>query len=404
MQDFNFDNYRGYLILLDVLDRSPDLTKYHESLTRNSKTFFYEEGGSRLSSYKIGQSNYLDETVYVFSQPYFLNGRFILSFTRLKKRFFEDFFSKNPVLFEWWQTKKELLWYIHDNNFFGQNVNSIFYNNIGEKYSTINNPYFIYLECIQEQNIQDDIAIDNLHGHKTLWAQINNTLVIKPIEKGLWEALYFISTFKSDESDHTFQISGDIYFVLKSYVCYHLLNYHIVSMSKFDSNISMAKKTVGESDYAKIADCIYTFNESFSNFTITNLEIVTELPQIKSHNRYFSKRIKESNIRCNPPLTNPEYQLFNRLRDGLQSKIGILEHESAVLKISFDSLMGQIKNKFDQVSTCINIELQKKVTKLTLIMTILTVVLALESKFVRELYRILLDFFVCLKNWLITSG
>lgn len=403
MQNFNFNDYRAYFILVDNLDKNPDLTKYHESLTRNSKNFFYEEGSSKLASYKIKESKYLNPTVYIFSQLHFLNGRLIISFVRFKKAFLEEFSSNNPVSFEWWKIKKELLWNVHLSNFFGENVNSIFNDEIGEKYSVIHNPYFIYLECTQEPSIQDNVT-DRLHCHKKLWARINDTLVVKPVEKGLWESLYFLSAFRTEEFDNTFHISGDIYLILTSYACYHLLNYRTVSLSKFDSNISKAKKIVGESDYDKIADFIYTLNESFGNFITIYLEIMTELPQIKSHNRNFLKRVERSNIRCDPPLTNPGYQLFNRLPDDLQSKVDNLKYKSAVLNTSFDFLMGQIKNKFDQFSTLINIKLQKKVTALTLVMTALTIILALESEFIRELYRILLDFIVWLKNWLITSG
>lgn len=416
MEKFNFDDFKYYLILIDILDKKPDLKNYHSIRTNRSNygpdLCFYEGGFHKLAPLKIKDTKYLHEAIYIFCDD-FIDSRMVISFLELKIDLIEEAFSKDTSSSEWWKIKKHLLWEVNSKNFFGEDVRSIFQNSINDNYSIIKNPYFIYIEHKATTRPPEDIiipqafirsAIEKLQCHENYWAKINYTLQIKPSFADSWNCAYFINLIKSSPDEGNIYLPYHIHLVLKIFASYSLLVYRYSNLKYFETTLSFTRKILGENDYKKITSFQNSLNENFGEYSHYYLEVIKELPEISTFHHYFEKYINQSDIDYSDDI-RPSFQVFSRILHDIENKIKKVEYQVDYLNTTYNSLLNYTKEKHAYFSSCINLKLQTKVARLTYIITFLTIILALESKFIERLFLYIVEIFsISFRYWLNQTG
>lgn len=412
----NFDNYKVWLVLLDVLDKKPsfDNIRIHFPCETDMHLFFHffdtPTGYSRCDFLESKSEICGFEKIFIHVPPNFLEKRLVISFGLITlPNIMELFLAINNLKLSLSDIKKDMLWYLINNNLFGMNINTIFNNTINERKlnSVVKNPMFIYFEPIADTLLNSENAnelhdikniismfINELNCHDNLWLLLNHCLILHPIFSDFWNCQIIVNFYKCKEKieDNNIFMPMEMFNIIKQYACYHLLTYRNRQMGQSDlnnydiSNINKINKFI---EISKLQKKLLNYVGHFNHYYVS---LLNELPLVHNHQNIIFNNINSIKVEENEKHFHKGFLISERIIDDVNEEIKRAENMMQFLEKKSQLLINASRDKLNTIISFINLRLQCLMIILTAVITLLTIVLTIESNFIKKIADIINKF------------
>jgi len=407
----DYEKYDCYWILIDILNSRP-LEETNVSKFQGYKKDYYESYESNEHAALIVYNN-VNEPVQSLKladiskpgDPYFLekyirlqdvcNTSMVWSIGKISPGLMKEVFSRdyfdNITLSEY---KKNLWWSTWSQTYFGENIESIFQNTISSHLNFIKNPTFFYLnpvsaelkidEIIDDQKKLDSI-ITQMHCHPTLWDVFEYTMVLDLVHSDVFNDLLFLNLRKIDAVHGTVAFPRSLYEIAWQTIFYSWLNYQQNDLTKaLAARYDMAdmSKELG----------LRQINEIYNNMLLNHVPLAKTQNILTKHFLEVEKFQKDFSIiftdilsHQKPAKKESPYWIIRQLDHRMHTLLEQITHQQQIIEKKSNDILAILRDRLLLISTQINLRLQWSMIILTIIIALLTLVLAVSNDTLSEI-------------------
>ncbi|EMS81743.1 hypothetical protein [Desulfotignum phosphitoxidans] len=410
----NQNNYECYWILVDILSsrflkdtensKSEDYLKDYYETSNNIGLEVYTNFQSIKRSVKMAKVN--NTTDVYFSDKYILVDDFcdtslVLSIGKIKPDIMDEIFSVKFLDSQFLSTyKKNLWWTTWNENYFGENIKSIFQPKDTNKSSDrIITPTLYYLKPLSasldySSLVEDDSKIEELieqlHCHPTLWDIFEDTFIMNLIHSHLFTDILFLNLKNPITKTRSVVIPRSLYEIALQLAFSSWLDFQQNNLSKVLVNNYNIVDVAKEFKLKQISSIYDKFLINQAPLAETQNILDEYLLGVEKFQRNFITLFKYVLLPKLPERSEQHFWIIGEFHWRVLKQIEKIKHQQKLLEKKANEILSIFRDRMLLISTKINLKLQYSMIILTVIITILTLVLVLTDNTLSGIIR---DFF-----------
>lgn len=389
IKEIEIDKFRYWLVISYLFKEAPKIDNYLKKRDDSQISLCRYIGkdcyGFRSVAKICSKESY---ELYVVPENFLQNKDIVLAFVKLNREMAQNYISDTTANLD--ELRKNIFLDIKSSEIFGTDIENLL----------DSSPIFLSIEPIEEGLFtssypsEDEIenTIKMLGAHKTYWSVVFDHILASSKYFGApWEKLIVINIKNiGDRDNQDINVTDFFLSILKQATLFHLLNHrkkqlNDSALSKFD----IQNLTSGTS-LKEISVLHSNLLSALGQFYDNHILLTNELPMSKELDGYFlksygvlkdSERIKESNeIRL--------ASIMERLFEEVSKSLYETEQNLSLLSSKATTLSSYSQDRLNTEISKINLNLTKKLTWLTYVIVVLTIILVLGNVSVKTLINI----------------
>lgn len=380
-KEITLDKFRYWLVISYLFEDGPNRDNYFKK-TVDDQTLnrYIGKDCCGFTSVAMVESKESYE-LYVVPEEFLEKKNIVLAFVKLNGEMTHKYISG---------TSERYLNGLRENIFLNIKSSGIFGTDIENLLDS--SPILLYIEPIEDDlflstypsDIEIETIIKMLGAHENYWSVVFNHILASSKYFGApWERLIVINTKKIGDRDSK-DINVTYFFldILKQVTLFHLLNHRKKQLnngavSKFEiQNLILGKSL------KQISGLHSNLLSALGQFYDYQILLTNELPRSKELNSDFLKRYgklidterrKESNDIRPPSILGSLF--FGAVTKSLYE----IEQYLSILSSKAETISSYSRDKLNTEISIINLNLTKKLTVLTYVIVVLTIILVLDS-------------------------
>lgn len=386
--EITIDKFRYWIIAPYLLKKELSTRnytyKYKTSTERNLiqfSTIFYGLISNTTAALIDGKLDSIEfQKICIVPVKFSEDEHFIIAFGELDGQKAVEFVKKNSRSLEL-ELSKEFLSKIQSSDIFDNKVEPLL--------DTV--PILLYLQpkenLFGESDKIDLVSessnlINMLGAHRNHWSIIGDCLLASAVSAP-WSGLIYIDTEKIRNDNSNIYITDFFLSLIKHVTSQNLLNYRIKQLKVSDLNKIQIQSLISKKSFNQTLELHWNVLSTLGQFNDYAILITNELPILKELNNSFLKRIAEFKERNR--LAEPSYEYWKSatIIESLENDVSesLKEIEIDLVRLSSKSgiISSYSQDKINSEIAVVNINLQKEIKSLTLVMTILTILILIVT-------------------------
>ncbi len=397
-KEITIDKFRYWLIVPFLFEKTLNIDEYWRNCSEIALCRYIGEncyGFTKVAALTNNSESEGFEEIFVAPEKFIDNKNLIIAFGKLNENLVSKYINISSR-YDLWKLQHNLFFDIQSSKIFGAEIENIL----------VESPVLLYMEPVEDNLFSgfdaSGCASEISHIIKILGAHENNwsVIILECFLAGFkywdapWDGLIFINTEKIVKSKKS-NINLSYLFIdmLKQVTSYNLLNHRKNQLNKSALSKFELQSPISTKSFAETSELHLKLLSALGQFSDYRILLMDELPKLKELNNHFLKTLADfrNHERTVEPTDDcwKSSTIFEKLENDVSASIYQIEQDLNILSSKAEILSSFSQDRLNTEISIVNMNLQKKITFLTAIMALLTIVLALESDLVKEIISLI---------------